>query len=134
MCIYKNIAYKLWETDTPHCKGPDSNQGIVHTAPSAQSQVQQEKKANRTFGKLLYAKKTQPKKTTKTHNVNYTIYLVSLVQTAKGGRRMPGSNGCPYGNFLTWSYQDKKEQFCDVMNCFEGDGNQLLPVFLGAMQ
>lgn len=109
MCIYRNTAYKVWETDTPHCKGQDSNQGIVHTAPPAQSQVQQEGQ----LGKLLYAKKK--KKTPKNPKNPQTIHQVSLAQTAKGGRGMPGSNGCHYSNFLARNYQHKKEQFCEEL-------------------
>lgn len=133
VCIYRNTAYKVWETDTPHCKGPDSNQGTVHTAPSARSWVQQE--GQQDTWKTALCKKTQKKpKQNQSPNENKTIHQVSLDQKAKGGRGMPGSNGCHYGHFLAWNYQHKEEQFCDVKSCFEESSDQLLPILLGAMQ
>lgn len=123
MCIYRNTAYKVWETDTPHCKGPDSYQGTVHTAPPAQS-------ANRTFGKIKQYKQTKKPKNqqqerrtknkTPDADENKIIHQVSLVQTAKGGRgTLPGSTGCHYSHYLAWNYWHKKEQLCDVKTCFE---------------
>lgn len=117
MCIYRNIAHKVCETVIPPCKEPGSSQSTVHTAPPARSWVQQQ--GQHDAWKTALCKK---------------LNQASLVQKAKGGRRMPGSNGCDYGHFLAWNYLHREEQFCDVKSCSEDSSGQLFPMLLGAGQ
>lgn len=45
------------------------------------------------------------------------INQASLVQKAKGGRGMPGSDVCDYSHLLALDYQHREEQSCNVKSC-----------------